>query len=499
MAEDNRNICFVVMGFGSKTDFESGRTLNLDATYRSIIKPTVEEYDLRCIRADEIFESSIIDTSMYMMLLEADLVIADISTANANALYELGVRHALRPNSTIVIKERDGKFIFDLNHLRTLEYQHLGTDIGYGEVIEVRRRLGELIKASLRAKKPDSPVYAYLPDLERPQLSKKQLAKLVDETENRIDRFTDLLQAGQQASKESDHAKAAAVFAQADEMKPGEPYILQQLALATYKTGQPTRREALEAGLRIIERLDPEQSHDPETLGIAGAIHKRIWQTDGTRAHLDAALRLYGRGFELRRDYYTGENYALCCDLRAALQNDPDEAFYDHMTARKAREMLISALSEIEASGVLKQRSDRRWILATFANAYLALGNERMAGNYEAKFREAAETEWEIATYEDGKRALLEALAATIGPKRRPAPESAGNTKSAVKKATPSAGARERTSVAPTKIKYTTGLAAKAGRTAKAKSLEKPVKAAKEKTETKKKSGKVPSARNRHA
>ncbi len=27
-------VCFVVMGFGKKTDYESGRTLDLDATYR---------------------------------------------------------------------------------------------------------------------------------------------------------------------------------------------------------------------------------------------------------------------------------------------------------------------------------------------------------------------------------------------------------------------------------------------------------------------------------
>src|ERR1700676_3251413 len=34
--------CFVVMGFGKKTDFETGRTLDLDKSYRNIIKPAVE-------------------------------------------------------------------------------------------------------------------------------------------------------------------------------------------------------------------------------------------------------------------------------------------------------------------------------------------------------------------------------------------------------------------------------------------------------------------------
>ena len=77
--------CFVVMGFGEKTDFLSTpqRTLNLDKTYENIIKPTVEEADLKCIRADEIIHSTIIDKPMYERLLDADVVIADLSTTNA--------------------------------------------------------------------------------------------------------------------------------------------------------------------------------------------------------------------------------------------------------------------------------------------------------------------------------------------------------------------------------------------------------------------------------
>jgi hypothetical protein len=46
--------CFVVMGFGKKTDFETGRVLNLDQSYKNLIKPAVEAAGLKCIRADEI-------------------------------------------------------------------------------------------------------------------------------------------------------------------------------------------------------------------------------------------------------------------------------------------------------------------------------------------------------------------------------------------------------------------------------------------------------------
>src|SRR5262249_6300684 len=116
---NGQKTCFVIMGFGEKTDFQSNpqRVLNLDKTYNNIIKPVVEEAGLACIRADEIIHPTVIDKPMYDNLLSADIVIADLSTSNANAIYELGVRHALRPRTTVVMAEHNFSFPFDLNHL----------------------------------------------------------------------------------------------------------------------------------------------------------------------------------------------------------------------------------------------------------------------------------------------------------------------------------------------------------------------------------------------
>ena len=75
--------CFVIMGFGEKTDFQSNpqRVLNLNRTYEDIIKPAVKDTGHICVRADEIIHSTVIDKPMYDNLLSADLVIADLSTA----------------------------------------------------------------------------------------------------------------------------------------------------------------------------------------------------------------------------------------------------------------------------------------------------------------------------------------------------------------------------------------------------------------------------------
>ena len=175
--------CFVVMGFGTKTDLATGRKLNLDKSYQALIKPVLENKGLVCVRADEIKHSGAIDTPMYQQLLLADLVIADISTANPNALYELGLRHALRPRTTIVISEKQLSYPFDLNHIRISSYIHLGENIDYFEVLRFQQLLAETIDKVLQVDVPDSPVYTFLSDLIPPRLQEKaeQLAKQVGE------------------------------------------------------------------------------------------------------------------------------------------------------------------------------------------------------------------------------------------------------------------------------------------------------------------------------
>ena len=133
--DQQQKTCFVVMGFGKKTDFQSKppRTLDLDMSYRHVIKPAIEDAGLKCVRADEIQHSGVIDVPMYEQLLLADVVVADLSTSNPNALYELGVRHGLRPFTTIVIAQDQLKYPFDVNHAVIRSYKHLGDDIGFGE------------------------------------------------------------------------------------------------------------------------------------------------------------------------------------------------------------------------------------------------------------------------------------------------------------------------------------------------------------------------------
>src|SRR5215470_7732209 len=168
--------CFVVMGFGKKTDFETGRVLDLDQSYLALIKPAVEAAHLKCIRADEIVHSGLIDVPMYEQLLKADVVVADISTSNRNALYELGVRHALRPYTTVIIAEEMmmKSPTFDLSHIVIRQYRHLGEDIGVSEARRFTTELAGSIQQILAMKpepREDSPVYKFLDRLTPPTIS----------------------------------------------------------------------------------------------------------------------------------------------------------------------------------------------------------------------------------------------------------------------------------------------------------------------------------------
>lgn len=412
ISEDSRKVCFVVMGFGRKTDFQTGRTLDLDATYESIISPAAEAAGLRCMRADDVKHSGVIDSRMYELLLRAELVIADISTANVNAIYELGVRHALCPNTTIIMSESGGRLHFDLNHISTFQYTHLGDDIGSRESVRARRALEELIKAALESGETDSPVYTYLPGLQKPLMNGERYQQVLEETEVAQEKLSEFLHKGEEAHRNGQHADAVKAYECALRMKTNDTFIVQRLAFATYKAQSPSALDALMRARAIIDALDPEVSNDPETLGIAGAIRKRLWIQTDDRTQLDTAIRYYRRGFEIRRDYYNGENLATCLALRARIQSEPAEEQFDLMSAKKVRQLLIELLTGLIDDPSFGDRSDQKWIYATLSQCSFALGDNESGERYEQRFLDENPADWEVKTFTETK-ALLERAATT--------------------------------------------------------------------------------------
>jgi hypothetical protein len=406
-APQPKGTCFVVMGFGKKTDFETGRTLDLDLTYEYIIKPSVEEAGLNCVRADEIVHSGLIDVPMYEHLLNADVVIADLSTSNKNAYYELGVRHALRPYTTLIICEDGVKsFPFDTNRNLIRQYHHMETGIDFKEVLRFRKVLTEAIKELLEQEPhpSDSPVYTFLNNLTPPALKEAMqgvaeaaaksapAAEATPAGDANSETHRVLMQQVSRALKANEFVTARSLLSAvrdmmkaADPSRPEDPYIIQQLALATYKSKLPTPQAALEEARALLRTLDPDTSNDTETLGLWGAVHKRLWELTGDRKYLDDAVRGYERGFYLRNDYYNGINLAYLLNVRASVSPTRAEAVADFVQAARIRREVLSICERVLENTDLPA-ADKYWVMATMAEAYLGVGDEAGA---EQKFQEA--------------------------------------------------------------------------------------------------------------
>src|SRR5262245_44969309 len=185
---------------------------------------------------------------MYELLLGADVVVADLSTSNANAIYELGVRHALRPFTTIVLAESQFKYPFDLSHIVIRPYEHLGKGIDSEEGARVRTELTEAIKSLVTTTQTDSPVYTFLSRLKPPalQTAAAEVAKTAAEAAALAEKPATpaaavgaaddlanaaLLEAARAARAGDQFVVAKALFSKLKERRPQDAYVIQQLAL----------------------------------------------------------------------------------------------------------------------------------------------------------------------------------------------------------------------------------------------------------------------------
>jgi|HubBroStandDraft_1064217.scaffolds.fasta_scaffold00209_20 hypothetical protein len=377
------------MGFGKKTDYPTGRVLDLDKSYNYIIKPAAKAAGYECQRADEIQHSGNINVPMYRQLLTADIVIADVSTYNANAFYELGVRHALRPYTTITIAEDKLTFPFDVAQIAIRTYHHLGEGIDFGEVERMRAVLQEAIKAikATGAKiAVDSPVYTFLADLEPPALAKAEAQRAALAANPGTEAAAQptvrvLMDQAEAALGRSDFITAKSLLTIVRSMMPDDVFVAQKLALVTYKSRLPTPVDALNEASRILEGLGPETSTDTETLGLYGSVHKRLWDATQAAAHLDTAIWAHEKGFYLKNDYYNGINLAFLLNVRAALKSDtePAEAIADFIEAQRTRRRVLRSCENLLGSKPAPTGADEYWIKATMAEAYAGLGDDPKA------------------------------------------------------------------------------------------------------------------------
>jgi len=348
---ENRRQCFVLMPFGKKQD-QSGNVIDFDQIYVGLIAPAIQAAGIEPLRWDDISVTGSISRVVLERLLESEFVVADLSAGTPNVFYELGIRHTLRPSTTVLIARQGVGIPFDLAALRVLPYRL--NESGRPENTEAFTQSLHSLFARSSPTSTDSPVYQVL-NIEPPRLirspeaeSSAAPAKGVSglEWKHRISeaKFGGIHELQALESEMTDVSPEVLLemfkayrsvggwketIGLAAKMPPAlasSPMVQEQLAVGLNRTGESDRAEALLHDL--LRRNGPSS----ETYGILGRVYKDRWQMAAQKGDpdapkfLDQAIESYVKGFEEDwRDYYPGINAITLMELREPPDTRRDE------------------------------------------------------------------------------------------------------------------------------------------------------------------------------
>jgi len=137
MAE--RKTCFVIAPIGEP---ESETRKRSDQILKHVIRPAAQECGYDTKRADEISEPGIITSQVIQLIVNAPLVIADLTDRNPNVFYELAIRHALKKPLVQIIRKGEA-LPFDVAATRTIAVDHHDLD----SVATAKKEIVKQIKA----------------------------------------------------------------------------------------------------------------------------------------------------------------------------------------------------------------------------------------------------------------------------------------------------------------------------------------------------------------
>jgi hypothetical protein len=363
-----RPLCFVIMPFQKKQDPAGGPDIDFDRIYKNAIEPAIKDAGMDPVRADEERTGGIIHKPMFERLLLCDYAVADLTTANANVFYELGVRHTARPRTTLTIFARQQRIPFDVNYLRSLPY-NLGKDNTFADEDalalrnSVAEKLLELRDQTINGAPVDSPLFTLLSDWQpgdiarlktdvfrdRVRISEKYKSDLAvireknkyEQTRNEAQKMLKRFRSELGALDAVDAVTVVDLMLTCRALKDWDgmislfndmPEMLKRQVLVREQLGFAYNRRAGEnndcadrvEALRILTDVDKEQGPSSETLGLIGRIHKDKWKEAqdtgdviGAVAHLDQAIDAYRRGFMAdQRDAYPGINLLTLLDIK---------------------------------------------------------------------------------------------------------------------------------------------------------------------------------------
>jgi MAP3K TRAFs-binding domain len=340
----NRPLCFVLMPFGTKKDL-TGAVIDFNSVYDQLIAPAIVDAELEPVRADEEIVGGIIHKPMFERLVLCQYAVADLTTANANVFYELGVRHAVRPYSTVPIFAEGPRLPFDVAPIRAMPYQLTGK----GQPANVEQNRASLAKLLLAARDSaiDSPVFQLVEGLPSVAIDHSKTDVFRDQVAYSTQRKQQLAAARKQGLEgvraiETDLGPLADVEAgvvidlylsyravkgwtEMIALVEKMPLPLRQTVMVQEQLGLALNRagrgdEAEQVLQEVLKRHGPSS----ETYGLLGRVYKDRWEAAkdaSAGALLGKAIQAYKKGFEADwRDAYPGINTVTLMEM----QEPPD-------------------------------------------------------------------------------------------------------------------------------------------------------------------------------
>lgn len=109
-------VCFYIAPIGSDNSEERKHS---DLFLENIVSPAIEGFGFKVVRADNISKAGMITSQIIDYIVNAGLVICDLSFHNPNVFYELSLRHSTKKPTVHIIRKKDG-IPFDINDFRTI-------------------------------------------------------------------------------------------------------------------------------------------------------------------------------------------------------------------------------------------------------------------------------------------------------------------------------------------------------------------------------------------
>jgi predicted HicB family RNase H-like nuclease len=123
------------------SDPETYASGHFERVYKHAIAPAVVAAKYKPIRADEVNSTNFIVVDLLQRVIRSPLAICDLSARNPNVFFELGIRQAF-DMPVVLIKDQRTERVFDIQGLRTIEYED---SLRVDSVAEFQERLKSAI------------------------------------------------------------------------------------------------------------------------------------------------------------------------------------------------------------------------------------------------------------------------------------------------------------------------------------------------------------------